>query len=163
MFGSSLHIAQSGTQLVITNPAPILGIIVVGFFLIVVALPNLLYVLFGKTTIWGGIWRLLLCAGLILLLGIVLGHSRVTLNGDTDSATIEQTYLYRHTQQVIPLSAIDHARVADSNETSAVQLIMTDGSVYQLSDFNQQGNKEAAAMAINRFLQSHRRGESSSN
>lgn len=163
MFGLSLRIVESGTQLMITDPISPVGVIVVGFFVLSLALPSLLYVLLGKTSFSGAIGRLVVCAVLVLLLGVMLEHSRIILNGDTNSATIDQTFLYRHTQRVIPLSDIDHAQVANSYASGAVQLILTDGRVLQLSSFTQQGNQQAAAMAINRFLQSHSEGESSSN
>lgn len=155
MLGTSLRILQSPTQLAVTSPSDPVFVFVVLGFLVIFALPFLLGIFFGKTSLVGGAIRVVVFGGFVCLMGVALSHSKVTLDGSTNNATIEDTFLYKHSQKVIPLSSIDHARVAHSSLTSNVQLILTDGRAISLSVFTQQGNKEAAALAINRFLESH--------
>jgi len=158
----SISVIHSGHQLVIKTPISILGVV---FNLIMLAFAVMLLVglltenPFKSGHILRGTIRILLIGGLLILSflgsGGIIEWNTLTLDSQTHTATEEDFSWFHTTRRTYDFSQIERAEVSGSRNGGAdrLVLVLADGHRHSLSANTLKFGKQAAANAINNFLQ----------
>ncbi len=145
MFGFSVHFEESATRIVVTDPFSYLAI-GVALLITLVSYISLKSKGFPQT-------RSIVHAVVLLLVWMfALSAERVVLDRDAGTVSIEDFEFFHWSRQTLPLSTLDSVRVRTGSTSSAIQLQFTDGHVHSMSGLNQEGGKNEAAYAMNKFL-----------
>jgi len=158
----SISVIHSGHQLVIKTPISILGVV---FNLVMLAFAVMLLIgLFTENPfksghILRGTIRILLIGGLFILSflgsGGIIEWDTLTLDSQTHTATEEDFSWFHTTRRTYDFSQIERAEVYGSRNGGAdrLVLVLADGHRHSLSANTLKFGKQAAANAINNFLQ----------
>ena len=153
MFGTHIHFVQSPSRLTVIGPIDLWLLLGLSVF----TLWPLLIFLFKRPLPK----KKLAVAAVIAFVAFAFLPSggRLTLNRTQGKATLSRFYFFHWHTITFPLSDLDNASVRTGSTTSQIQLQYTDGSVETLSELNQEGGKDEAVYAINKFLEQKRASE----
>ena len=146
MFGFHTKIVESGSRLVITNPADTIMLIL---FMVFTVWPLLIFINQRPMPVR----KVVICSVITLIVyGFSINATRLVLNRDTQTATVSHFQWFHWSTREFPMTRIASAFLATGNGTDRIVLQYTDGDTLTFSIPNQMGGKAGAVLAINRFL-----------
>ncbi len=88
----------------------------------------------------------------LVVFAFVLESVRLTFDARSQTVTIAKFAFYHWSQQIIPLSNVDHAYLHTGAVSSRIVLQFSDGQTMSLTSNDQMSGKPEAVLAINQFL-----------
>ena len=149
-FGRALYSISSGDMLTVISP---IDYLFCGFVLLCSLIVGLLLSYkYGATKPAPWIWNAL---GTLVILSVVSSNATVRLDGHEGKVYITRVLFFYPTRNVYDLAGLQGATIGEADQTDALRLVFSNGTLLQLTPFNQMGGKNQAAASINQFVQQH--------
>lgn len=119
--------------------------------------------IFCLLLVWAGdgkyrsAWIPLVVLGLFIpvLVTVLSNHATLVFDGPNGRLHMKEGMLFFSEVHDLPLEQVRGAVVVTSDQADALRVVLSDGTQWQISAYNQMGGKDRASFAINQFLKAH--------